>query len=275
MSTVVSTKPNSQAVLDPLARPSFSDPSLALPGQAVQEDTRTALHGRIAEYIIVAAFTVVLAVYEWLRSWMKLPPQPLPISFLAGGMLVYAGIRIWLISPKLRALNAIREGRMRLQYHLQNLGDRGYYAFDRIIDSYGMMLGTVLVGPTGVFVLEIKSYSKSGSPRERIEQPTRTSLFIGGHPAIGNPLRQGENACRRLLSYLENKGVTGYNPRALLVFPGWRIGRTFTDATVRVINEDMLEDVLQEMPTILEARDVIAICQALDSNHALSPCEQT
>ena len=215
---------------------------------------------------MVAAFTAILAAYEWSREWMNLPPQPIPISFLACGMIVYAGVRIGLISPKLRALKAARDGRRRLESHLNNLGDRGYYAFDRVMDSYGLMVGTVLVGPTGVFAIEVKTYSQNGSPLERIEQPARDTLLIGGHPAIGNPLAQAENSCRRLTSLLENQNVTGYKPKAMLVFPGWKLGRTITDGDDRVINEEMLEDVLREMPNVLEARDMILICEALHAS---------
>ena len=87
-----------------------------------------------------------MAVFEWLRSILQLPPQPLAVSFLAGGLIVYAGIRIWLVMPKLKALNASREGRQRLQEYLEELGDRGYYTFDHVMDSYGLALGLSLLG---------------------------------------------------------------------------------------------------------------------------------
>ncbi|MGK0188689.1 MAG: hypothetical protein ACI9R3_004501 [Verrucomicrobiales bacterium] len=250
---------------------SFKDPVMALPGQSLHENARAQHHGRIAEYIIVAAFTAIMASFEWVRSWIALPPQPVAVSFLAAGLIVYASVRIYLLTRKLKALNAERDGRKRLQEHVQQLGDRGYYAFDGIIDGYGMSIGSVLVGPGGLFVLEVKTYTQSGSPRDRIEQPTPETLFIGGRPAIGNPLRQARNSARRLAMTLESQGAAGYNPLALLVFPGWRIGKAHEKGDVRVINETMLADYLKSRPNVLEARDVIVLCEALDACRAASP----
>lgn len=247
---------------------------MALPGQALHEDVRTQHHGRIAEYIIVAAFTAIMATFEWVRSWISLPPQPVAVSFLATGLIFYAGIRIYLIGRKLKALNAARDGRKRLDAHVQQLGDRGYYAFDGIIDGYGMSIGSVLVGPGGLFVLEVKTYTQSGSPRDRIEQPTPETLFIAGRPAIGNPLRQARNSARRLAMTLESQGAAGYNPRALLVFPGWKIGKAHEKGDVRIINETMLADFLKSQPNVLEARDVIVLCEALDACRGASPAQK-
>ena len=257
--------------INPPTGPSFTEPVMALPGQHLHEDARTQHHGRIAEYIIVAAFTAIMATFEWVRSWTELPPQPVAVSFLAGGLILYASVRIYLIARKLKALNAARDGKKRLDHHLQQLGDRGYYAFDGIIDSYGLTLGSVLVGPGGLFVLEVKTYTQSGSTRDRIEQPTPETLFIGGRPAIGNPLRQARNSARRLAITLESKGAAGYNPRALLVFPGWKIGKAHERGDVRIINETMLADFVKEQPIVLEARDVIVLCEALDACRAGAP----
>ena len=142
--------------------PSFTEPVMALPGQHLHEDARTQHHGRIAEYIIVGAFTAIMATFEWVRSWTELPPQPVAVSFLAAGLILYASARIYLIARKLKALNAARDGKKRLDSHLQQLGDRGYYAFDGIIDNYGLALGSVLVGPGGLFILEVKTVHPVG-----------------------------------------------------------------------------------------------------------------
>lgn len=245
--------------------PSFAEPVVTLPGQSVHEDARAQHHGRIAEYIIVAAFTTIMATFEWVRSWMELPPQPVAVSFLAAGLMFYATARIYLITRKLNALNAARDGRKRLNLQLEQLGDRGYYVFDGIIDNYGLSLGSVLVGPTGLYVIEVKTYTQSGSTRDRIEQPTPETLFIGGRPALGNPLRQARYAARRLAITLESKGAEGYNPRALLVFPGWKIGKAHEKGDVRILNESILADFLKQQPIVLETRDVIVLCEALDA----------
>lgn len=249
-------------------RQAIPDPVLALPGHIVRGDARSQLHGRIAEYVIVAAFAATFAAFEWLRSFMDIPPQPIPMSFLAGGLALYATVRIFLIASKLRALKASMKGKRELDSRLQQLGARGYYAFESVVDSYGLSIGTVLVGPTGLFVLQVKTYSQPGTPGERIEQPTPETLLIAGRPALGDPVRQARNAARRLAMTLEGKHVTGYNPLALLVFPGWKIGRSLSKGDVRVINEAMLSDLVCNLPAVLETRDIITLCEALHTCRA-------
>ena len=100
---------------------------------------------------------------------------------------------------------------------------------------------------------------------DRIEQPTPNSVFAAGRPAIGNPIRQARNSGRRLNLTLEAKGVTTYEPKSILVFPGWKVGKTCPESDVLVTNETLLGDYLKALPTILEVRDVITLCEILDS----------
>ena len=56
----------------------------------------------------------------------------------------------------------------------------------------------------------------------------------------------------------------------MLVFPGWKIGKAHERGDVRIINETMLADFVREQPIVLEARDVIVLCEALDACRAAS-----
>lgn len=243
---------------------SISEPAISLPGDTVKEGARAALYGRITEYSLVALFVLFLAVYEWVRKMMKTEPQPVLVSFFAGGLFIYALVRIWLIVPKIKALNRDKRGRERLGEVLNELGELGYYSFRGLVDDYGAVIGTVLVGAQGVFVLETKTYSRRGAPLERVEGVGNDRVLISGNEAIGNPMRQARASARRVQTILEKKTHEAFEVRPVLIFPGWTIGRTDESSDVWIVNEDTLAPKLKGSPK-LEAREVLLICEVLQN----------
>ena len=229
-------------------------------------ERRTRLLARVAEYLLVSLIVLVIAGIELERWYFNTPPQPVWVCAFAAGLIGYAAVRVWFILPQLRTLGREREARRLLRTVLQGLCAKGYVLFEGVTGARGWSLGSVVVGPTGVFCLVSRFVPRGRDLSEKVIHQDDTSLRIGSHEVLADPLDQARRAAAGLYEMLGAKGLETVLVQPVVVFPGWTVRRpeTFTDPEVLVVGDQSLEEAIRGAANRLEPRDVIAVCLLLE-----------
>ena len=222
-------------------------------------------HGRIAEYLIVAVFLATMALYEWVRYFLKQPPEPVMMSVFALLMIGYVTVRVWLTWPRVRAVKADFEGQRQARVALMALGDRGYYFFEPPhADGVEVATGSVLVGPNGVFAITARTFSRGRRSSERVEISDSGRLLVGGQEAIGAPLVQATRVATWVEGLMEREVDEVPNVVPLLVCPGWDIGKKTEEGNARLVNDQTLSEAVTGHPGKLEPNQLIGACEVLE-----------
>ncbi len=245
---------------------SLNQPRLTVFDEEGRLEERSHLLGKIAEYSVVCVFVLTLVVYEWAHWYFHWKPQPVLFGVVGLCLVGYAAVRISFIIPKLRALKAERHAAHSVRTELRSLAGRGWYVFDSVVEPDGRFLGTVVVGAPGVFSVTTRFISRRGAAFENVEQPDQKTILAGGRTALADPLGQARRSAQALYALLARENLDTVTVMPVLVFPGWKVGSLprEEERDVLVGNEDIFLECLANMPSLLEARQVIQVCSLLE-----------
>lgn len=249
-----------QRLLSEVIHPRFS-----LFDDSNTRERQSALTGRIAEYAIIAFVVLVIAGLEVARWIFKTPPQPLLFGFMAVCLTGYAAIRVVLIWRQLALLRREQRSRQGLHAAIEDVCARGWLLFDGLSDGRGHLLGSVLAGPGGVFTLIPRFIARGNDLGETITVRDAQTLTIGAHEILADPLGQARRAGRALYELFAAEGLDTIAVQPVLVFPGWVISPgQDPDADVWVLSETDLVPRFTQAPTVMEAKDLIAVSLLLE-----------
>lgn len=224
----------------------------------------------MAEYLTVSGVIFTIMTYEWVHWYFQWAPNPAVFLTLGFGLIAYAATRVVMMFPKLRALK--QEARASQNYHhaLKEISDRGWLIFHDVQDPQGRNLGTLLVGAAGVYNIHVRYQSRAGTGYEIIEEHADGSLWVAGNPTLGNPKHQASRGTKSAYELLASAGLETVPIQTVVVYPAWEINSrvdTSEVETVWVLNESMLVDRLKNLPSRLEARQVIELCSLLEQRN--------
>jgi cell division protein FtsB len=185
-------------------------------------------------------------------------------SVLGAGLIGYALVRIAMLLPRLHSLKLQAAAALNYQAALQQLATRGWYVFHQIRDGERRQLGTIVLSAGGVFCLTARHLSRSAHSVETIDEAQDGSLMIGNNPLLGNPPQQAQRATMGIYNLLGSAGLDTVSIQPVLVFPSWTIVPAPEPNPVWVLNENMLLERLQELPVVLEPKQVIELCTLFD-----------
>lgn len=205
---------------EPLRSP-LKDKPLRLPGQSLDEERRAIWDNKIETWVLLAAFFVALAVFEWFRYFRPTPPQPWLVSLVAIGFLAYAALRFVRYRPKMRALRQGAEGERAVGQFLDRLRSDGYQVFHDVLGE-GFNLDHVVIGPAGVFTIETKTWSKPAHGDARIGYDGE-KLVAGSWMPNRDPLIQAKAQARWLAALLSESTGRRLAVQPVVVFPGWYV----------------------------------------------------
>lgn len=248
-------------------------PEVSLLDENPRREKRSALLGKIAEYMTVSMFVLTVISYEWAHWYFKWTPHPLIFGVVGGALVAYALLRVGLLLPRLRALKKESQAAGQYRQSLRQLAAHGWYVFRDVRDARGFVVGNVVAGPGGLFALTARYLSRSGTEFESIEVSRNETISINGHIPIGQPVLQARHAAAALYSILAGAGLDTVEVRPVVVFPLWRIkGRENDEETqeteVWALNEIELVEKLTALPPVLEPKTVIELCTLLEK-HAI------
>lgn len=181
------------------------------------------------------AFWIVCAV-EWTQRIAGQTLDPQFWTALSLLITTYGGIQVFRLRPHFQKLHHGNRERRTIEI-LNQIQTKGFAAYHDLPQN-GITIGHVVVGPTGVYAIETKVRSGSGT----IDYRNENELIFGGRIADKRPLQQTLNAAQVMRRQLNQVLHKEYNVKPLLVFQGnWRVRRGAGEFAVDVITEDQLE----------------------------------
>ena len=195
---------------------------LRLAGQSVSEELDKVVETDMTSWAVVIILAVFLAIFEWIRWWGAISPQPLLVSILA---VVACGLAVWKIrkmAPHAHNLNLGRQGEIIVSQCLDKLKANGYRVFADVVGD-GFNVDHVLVGPGGVFAIETKTRRKPEGDARVIYDGNK--LTVNGHIPDRDPIVQVKAASRYVRDIIEPV-VSDIDVQPVVIFPGWFVDHT-------------------------------------------------
>lgn len=205
-------------------KPPFKDEPLANPGESLDRSIQEYLLDKILEPAMIAILALALALIEWIRWWMEVPPTPAFMTIFAVAAIAFAGWRLRKTLPGYRALKLGRDGEKYVGQFLEDIRKLG----GRVIHDVpgpGFNLDHVILHSSGAYVIETKTRSKPEHGQTKIVFDG-DALYVNNGPANTAPLVQVRAARDWLASRLRSMTGKQYPVRGVLVFPGWYVEST-------------------------------------------------
>jgi hypothetical protein len=239
---------------DKTTRSPLKAPPLRNPGQYLGEEIKRLQTEDISSYIMVGMVFVFLAVFEWMRVFLKWPPQPWLFTAMAILICCFAAIKIARIRHRVRILRQGEEGEKAVGQYLEALREKGYKVLHDIVAGK-FNLDHVLIGPSGVYVIETKTISKPAKGQAVVEYDGE-KVTVNGHTPDRDPVMQARALSRWLEELIRESSGKSFNVRPVVVYPGWYVSDQPKDAQVWVLNPKALPAFLEHEHTTMTPEDV-------------------
>lgn len=234
-------------------RSPLKDKPLRLPGQSVQEE-RDKIVDDVNSSMIQALMIIVLALLEWYRWFISMPPAPAVYTAAAVLAIVWAYLRFRKVKPRLRALRLAADGEKAVGQFLEKLRSEGFQVFHDVVgDNFNV--DHILIGPQGVFTVETKTWNKPKNFDARV-------IFDGVGIKVGqySPDRDVAVQAKAQASWmqrllLESAGRT-VSVRPVVLFPGWFVENTSGFGDLWVLEPKALPAFIRRQPALLGPEDV-------------------
>jgi hypothetical protein len=222
------------------------------PAQLIDEQIHGLFHNFVTGPLSVAVAFLVFAGLEWCRYYGPYQAEPVAYSLLATIVLIYAGVRMLRLWPRLRDLKAARDAENAVEQFLDAVRQRGYRIFHHVFGQ-GFNLDHVLIGPAGIFLLETKARGNSNG----------SVLFDGDKIRVdgGEPERHTIAHARRNANWIRAflADCTGheFEVRPVVVYPGASVEWTGPkNRAIWVVNPKWLTSFLDHEPSRLSNEDI-------------------
>lgn len=188
-------------------------------GQSLQEELDRLLADGLIDYALVPLILVLLALYDWLRWWQEIPPQPVLMTIAALLAIAYCVPKMFQLRKRARLLKLGRDGEKAVGEYLERLRERGCIVFhDIIADKFN--IDHVVLSEKGAFVIETKTFSKIPGARVHCDGTKLVIDGLGDQSAIIDQVLGNSRWVREMLQ--ESTGRT-FPTKPVIVFPGWYV----------------------------------------------------
>jgi hypothetical protein len=194
---------------------------LRLPGQGLDERLRDLVFEDGLGYILPAAFAWMVAVGSLAQSFINRPLAYWLFSGVAIALTIRMAYGIWRIRKHAHRLRLGRAGERTVGQILQTIDLPGTRVFHDIPSEHGY-IDHVVVCDRGVYVIETKTWSKGSGDTLDVKDGR---ILLRGRPMLGNPVGQAAAAAKWLSSMLAAETGHIYMCQAVVVLPGWFVGR--------------------------------------------------
>lgn len=176
---------------------------------------------RILVPIPVVIFSIAIAIYEWFRWFLDVPPKPITFSIIALGITLYFVIKARSVWPEIKAIKQGIAGEKAVGQFLERLRANGAFIFHDIPgDKFN--LDHVVIHTSGIYVVETKTMSKPLSGKTELQFDGQ-SVLRNGKPLPMNPIPQVNAGSAWLSELLKESTGSKFLVRGVVTFPGWFI----------------------------------------------------
>jgi hypothetical protein len=123
-------------------------PAVRVAGQSLDKELDNVRYDHMLSPILVATFTLVIAVMEWYRYFTGMPPSPWTFSFFAAVMLGYAAFKVNHTRAHVRQLKLGRDGERLVAQYLEWFRTSNFFVFHDV-PSGGRQRGPCANRPSG------------------------------------------------------------------------------------------------------------------------------
>jgi hypothetical protein len=222
-------------------------------GQSVEEKIQ-GTRDKIDDYAFLVAMPIALAVYEWLRWYFKMQPQPIPLTIVAILYVFYALRKVADLRKKIHRLELGLEGETVVGQELESFRATGYRVFHDIVAD-GFNIDHVLIGSAGVFAVETKTISKPPDPTAKIVYDGET-VTVAGFSPDRNPVTKARAEAAWLRKLIKKSTTKDVRVRPVVLYPGWYITPQPKGAEVWVLNPDALPAFIEHEDVVLSPEDI-------------------
>lgn len=222
------------------------------PAQLIDEQIHGLFHNFVTGPLAIAVAFLVFAGLEWRRYYGPYRAEPVAYSLLAAIVLIYAGVRMLRLWPRLRDLKAARDAENAIEQFLDTLRQRGYRIFHDVVGQ-GFNLDHVLIGPAGIFTLETKRPGTSNGAvvfdGERIR--------VNGREPERHTIAHARRNANWVREFLADCTGHEFEVRPVVVYAEGSVEWTGPkNRTIWVVNPKWLTSFLDHEPLRLSSEDV-------------------
>lgn len=205
--------------------------------------------------ILVITLMVILTFLEWLRVYINIPNLHWFYTVITVIFIIYTFYYWRKNDQEIENIKLGLEGELIVAEKLNDLRQLGYKVYNDIV-AEGFNIDHVLIGPAGIFTVETKTYRKDNSKDCQIYyngQIIKIDNF--DISKMKDPIKQAKGEKywleRRLNKYFNNLHI-----RPVVVFPGWYINSSISNAEVMVCNENSLLSIIKKEKQILNSDQI-------------------
>ncbi len=223
----------------------FSSPSLRHEIDLLTEQQKLPI------LLIMVAFWIVCAV-EWTQRFIGAIPDPRFWTLLSLVITTYGGFQVFRLHRSRNLMPSGRSAEKNVQSVLQQIRGKGFVDFHNL-QGHGRNIDHVVIGPSGIYAIETKIRSGSGT----IEYRSDDELIFAGRIRDGLPLRHARGSADAIQFRLNAKGQDNYPVKPLVVFVGnWEINRHHGNLEVDVTTLDKLVEYFDLQKPELTGREI-------------------
>lgn len=234
---------------------------LHLAGQSLREKSERLFDDRFVPYLLFIAFAFwIVCFVEWTQKIAGAHPDPRFWMFMSILLTIYGGSRVFRLYPKLARLHVGARRQQNVAEILDRIRAKGFVTLHDVSHN-GFKIDHVVVGPSGIYAIETKTRTGSGTIEYRGDQELLLNGRINDSPAV----RQARTSAQAAHLHLKQHLHECYWVNPLLVFTGdWRVQPSPRDFAIDVIIEDQLEDYFDRQQPELTGAEIAHICSHLE-----------
>lgn len=222
------------------------------PGQSLDDEINRLVVDKLFFYALLVVLPIVLALMEWWRWYMNLPPNPVIYALIATVVSPVSFFKLTRLRKQLLSLRLGRDGEKAVGQYLEDLRGKGYRVLHDISgDNFNV--DHVVLAQNGIFVVETKTISKPQKGEAKISV-TDDNILVNGIPMDRNPLVQAKAAASWIADLLKQSTGKAFPVKPVVVFPGWYVEGKQKD--VWVVNPKGLPTFIENERLVLRPDDV-------------------
>jgi len=226
------------------------------PGESLQQNIQHVHDRQEVPLVIIAAFSVGIAIDEWCRSLFGTPPHPLWATLIAAVVVPYCAYRLVVLRKRLTSLYQGLDGEKAMGQFLEANRREHWHVFHDI-PCNGSNIDHVVIAPQGVFAIETKTFSKP-LRGETVVGYDGERILVNGFEPDRNPITQARAVRNWLREFLHDSTGMDYPVKGVVLLPGWYVEsrKNGRPIDIWVLNEKAFPKFVEHEPVVLREQDI-------------------
>ncbi len=231
-------------------------------GQSLDEDIDRILSEEVDSSLAVSFAVIMLAAFEWIKFFTKIPPQPVGVTIGAIIAIAYAARKIVISKRKIKLLKMARDGEKSVGQYLELLREQGCQVLHDIVGD-GFNVDHLVIAPQGIFTIETKTVSKPAKGKTVITFD-ETGISINGAKPHPDAIIQAKAEAQWIKAKLKEMTSHDYWVRPVIIYPDWYVKDPKRD-WIWVLNQQLLPSYIQDEKIVLKPSDIALAYSSLAS----------